>query len=376
MSDTNTGHAILLIDDNAQHLEELYRALELALAGAAAIVRWSPAPDDHPMEVFNRLIDEHPIRLVITDYDLTSQGKLGLFGATVVDWCQLHALPVGDFSRNHISSLAREPNLFELRIPIDTPQIAATFIAHVFDGFVQVRTAVDEKASLMTHRSPAAALADLLNAPHLITQFSQYGVRYGGANASLVDVFQKRVPMSDDGLEDERKRTERQKKVLAYIMGHLLINGVMRFPGPLVNAGALAAFLAVSSEEVAQIGQLFAATRYDGPFGELESYWWTDRVEQLLEGYRHQLANDAAFGSPGAERRALLELALNRAMTRDTACPRCQGKEGGFQCPYTYRAVCQRGDCSVVSNIWIPPGARLARFEREFYDEWAPILGM
>lgn len=362
--------AILIIDDKEDFLCELEAELKSRLNDESQILTWVPRKADLPIERFERLLNENDIRLVVTDYDLTEQGQLGFFGATVVDWCQIRGIPVGDFSRGNASSLAQEPNLFELRVPVESNDAAANYVAAVFRGFTAIRDAIDADESLLSQRSPAAALALMLGAKGLEGQFSQYGIRYGGANSALIDRFSETAP--------EHLKPPREKKaaLLTYIMGHLLRNAVLRFPGPIMTGEALAAYLAVDRADEPKYLETFASTRYTGPFSELDSYYWTRKVDEVLSTFDSLVSEEDQFVSTGAYNRARLEAGLETKLARSTDCTRCGGLEGGFLCPFTRRTVCQRSDCSVVSNVWIPAGARLSRFERDFYDEWAPILGM
>lgn len=361
---------ILLIDDNEEFLGELETELKSRLKEVALIVTWVPRKDDFPSQTFEKLLDDNDIRLVVTDYDLTKQGQLGFFGATVVDWCQNRGIPVGDFSRGNASSLAQEPNLFELRVPVDSNDAAADYVAAVFRGFTGIRDAIDANDTLLSQRSPAAALALLLGAKGLESQFSQYGIRYGGANSALIDRVSETAP------EHLKPAKEKKAALLAYIMGHLLRNAVLRFPGPILTGEALAAYLAVDQAVESRYLPAFASARYVGPFAELDDYYWTRQVDEVLSGYDDKVPENDQFASTGSYNRARIEAGLGVKLTLSTACGRCDGTEGGFLCPFTHRTVCQRPDCSVVSNVWIPAGARLSRFERDFYDEWAPILGM
>jgi len=98
-----------------------------------------------------------------------------------------------------------------------------------------------------------------------------------------------------------------------------------------------------------------------------------DKVQAVLEGLE---AGEAAENATvGEMNRAALEKQLGAVLPRH-GCTRCQGQNGGFYCPFTKRAVCLRSDCSVGSNGWIPPGARLCRIEKDYFDEWSPLLGL
>lgn len=365
--------SILLIDDDESWLDELAVSLDARLTGQdISILKWVPRLNSDPMVVFESFLSNHDVRLVVTDYDLTSQGQLGFFGATVVDWCQAQAVPVADFSRYNASSLAKEPNLFELRVPVASHEMAAAYIATVSGGFLAIRSAIDEDPSLLNQRSPAAALTKLLEMQGQTGQFSQYGIRYGGANSALIDWF--RATASPDVEPSIEKRT----KLLAYIMGHLLMNAILRFPGPLLDRRALAAYLAVDPHAYDQIEQIVMAARYGGPFADLHRgpFFWTEKVDDILQRGEEQIDPNESLSSPGKHNRRLAEILLQRGLPLDGRCTRCEGDDGGFLCPFSDRTVCQRADCSVISNVWIPAGARLSRFERDFYEEWAPILGM
>ena len=225
---------ILLIDDNEKFLHELETELGMRLAEEATILTWVPQADDKsPSQTFKNYVDQNDIRLVVTDYDLTERGQLGFFGATVVDWCQNRSIPVGDFSRGNASSLAQEPNLFELRVPVSSPEAAADFVAAMFRGFTAIRHKIDADDTLLSQRSPAAALSRMLGAKGMESQFSQYGIRYGGANSALIDSVSKTIS------EDVRPTKNDKAVLLSYIMGHLLQNAVLRFPGPIMSAEAL-----------------------------------------------------------------------------------------------------------------------------------------
>lgn len=361
--------AILLIDDQPQYVDPLTNKLREYLRETAEVVAWTPDRTSQPLQQFEQLLATHDVRLVVTDYDLT-QGQLGFFGSSVVDWCQKRAIPVGDFSRGHASSLAQEPNMFELRVPIASDSVAVHHIADLFRGFVAIRDALDRTPSLMQRRSPAAVIAALLGESQLESQFAQYAIRYGGANSSLFDSIASTA--SPDVLPTPQKVAD----LLTYITGHLLVNAILRFPGPILDEEALCAYLAIDRDAAPNYEALFRGAAYEGPFGGLKSFRWTHLVDEILGRSDDRISDDEEFNSSGAHNRRRLEIALGYALPRPTSCVRCNGTEGGFFCPFTKRPVCQRADCSVVSNAWIPAGARLARFEKEFYEEWSPILGM
>ena len=364
--------SILLIDDRPALLDEMQEHLAAALGAEHVEIRqWVPERDstDTPIrETFDALIVPGTT-LVVTDHDLTQKGATGLFGSTIVSWCQQKLIPVGDFSRGNNPTLPREPNLFELRVPT-TPRDGATFVATAFRGFTEIARAVGDPkhdaASAQT--SPAAALAAVLGRPHLGYAFALYMSRLGAANGALVERIRALVA----GTVPEPAEKAR---LLTYVLGHVLLNAVLRFPGPILSVPALCAYVGTSETEAGPLQRVFKKARYMGPFGADAAYFWREQVDEIINRKGAQLS-DSGIDDFGSFNRAAVEAAVKRDLAPH-GCDRegCGGKRGGFWCPFTRRAVCLRADCSVPSSSWIPEGAEVARVERVFHDEWAPLLG-
>jgi hypothetical protein len=360
--------SLLLIDDDETLLENLAAQLRGRLANTAEVRTWAPTIDDaDPRAAFDNLVDADT-SLVVTDYDLTRAGQTGLFGTSVVGWCQSRSIPVGDFSRGHPGELPEQPDLFEVRVPTD-PQQAVAYIATLFRGFTRIEAALRDRPELLALNSPASVVAGVLEASSEESQFALYGVRLGTASGALLG------KVSAAAQTDGEPTNEDKIKLLTYIVGHLLLNAVLRFPGPILSTKALQGYLATNEASAGDVQALFRAARYAGPFSELDNYFWFSRLNDVLDPLVQSLPEDTSAETQGEINRRAVELALGRNLHRH-ACPRCQGVNGGFYCPFTKSTVCVRTDCSVGSNSWIPPGAKLCRIEREFFDEWAPILGL
>ena len=160
----------------------------------------------------------------------------------------------------------------------------------------------------------------------------------------------------------------------AYILGHVLFNAVLRYPGPILNALDLCSYLALADEASSKITPLFKEAAYTGPFSNLGQHFWRDRTDNLIEKWA-EMAEAAYTGHLPSYRRAVVEEKLGGAALARHRCLRCHGERGGYRCPYTRVTVCERSDCSVGSSGWIPQRADLSRVERTFYDETAPMLG-
>jgi hypothetical protein len=117
--------------------------------------------------------------------------------------------------------------------------------------------------------------------------------------------------------------------------------------------------------------RLFGEAAYDGPFSDPGAYFQRRLVDRQIDS----LAGD--FGDEPDEPDQYTRLVVERALgsVQPHGCSRCGGTRGGYWCPFTRRAVCNRSDCSVASNAWIPHGATLCRVEHDYFEELAPLLG-
>ncbi|NWE53816.1 hypothetical protein [Brevundimonas sp. P7753] len=360
--------SILLIDDNEQLLASLSAKLRERLGNEPVeIALWTPATvDEDPEASFKNRIDEKTV-LVVTDYDLTSKGLRGLFGVSIVAWSQMAAVPVGDFSRGHRDSLPKEPNLFALKVP-NNDEDGATFIAAIYAGFRDLASGLDAQPDLLKDkRSLAGVLAALMGRPHLESQFALYMSRLGAANAGLIERLRT---MNADGGDD----LQPMQKLMTYILGHVLANSILKFPGPILSDNALAAYCATSNNESDALAELFHDARYGGPFSQVGRFYWREDVDGIIDAMSADVAVDGGAGFADFNR-AVVQARLARVLAVHE-CGRCGGEKGGFWCPFTKRPVCERADCSVPSSSWIPQGAQLTRVERDFYEELAPLMGL
>lgn len=353
--------SILFIDDSESTLTHLTNAVKELLSDDQVKVRsWAPkAEDGDPSRKFASLVDPST-KLVVTDLDLTSRGQTGLFGHTIVEWCQNIPVPVADYSRKNLGELPAPPELFEL--PVTDPNRAAQFIVSLFDGFRAIERRIGSDPSLLQARSPAGVLASILDRPEAETHFAPYVGHLAAAGGAVARLAHG---------HDRSAETINKESVLGYLIGHLLYNGILRYPGPILSAAALNSYVAGDVVGNVEAVSLFDEARYTGPFSSYDSYWWLEEVEGVLQA----LGVDRDSGETmGEVHRAAIERKIQQPLARHD-CTRCRGVNGGYYCPLTNRTVCLKGDCSVGANSFIPSGATLCRIERTFFDEWAPIVG-
>ena len=355
---------IVLIDDDASVLDGLYDAVAARLPGVS-ISAWKPDVKDNVADAFKRHVDDGETILVATDYDLTG-GLRGLFGATIVSWCQQLAIPVGDFSRRTPELRLRETDLFELRIP-PNDEDGAKYIAAAYHGFTELAAAISELDLDPGTTSLAKYLAHALQRRHLESDFALYMARLGHGGTAVA----RRIIGSHSVTSTGERSSE---AAISYTLGHYLANVIVRFAGPLLGIDALCAYVGASTEEDAQLAEMFEEARYEGPFSGLDQLFWRESVDAVLENFFDSVTD--SDDDIGTFHRAAVEAALGRSLAPH-GCDRdgCGGKRGGFHCPFTNRPVCVRSDCSVAGSGWIPSGATSSRVEREHHDEWAPLLG-
>ena len=351
------SHAILLIDDDQEKLQ-----------GLAARVRdrdlkWLKCENGIRARTrIRRLRSSEKVGedtvLVVTDYDLTTAVK-GLFGHSVVAWCRNQFIPVGDFSRGHRDALSTEPDLFELRVP-RVEADAVDYIVRIFDGFRRIRAGIEAHPEVAEcgAKSSAGARHAARSREDLESQLGPYLSRPGLFNSFLLDTLRGGTQGKGDETAAEKVR------LLTYILGHVLVNAVLKYPGPILAGGPLCAYLAASPKDSEKVAGLFRRARYTGPFDGGETLYWGDEVDVVIEEMASEFeVEDAEYKSFGEYRRAVVGKALGGSLAKHD-CDRCDGEKGGFWCPFTRRAVCERGDCSSTSSSWVPFGAYACRVER------------
>ena len=348
-----TGH-IAIIDDKPDELAHLAEGIR-TLAPALKIETVFPEQRRFQAQLAD-VLKSKPT-LVASDRDLTEAVDL-LFGSFVVDECERHLVPIVQYTRRQIEADIAPRSVFSLRLgPVreQWPRLLAALAS----GFDLVRQRVHSIEALERARGLGEVLAHVVGRDASELELAKYATRLGRATESFRQASPSTPQAHREFLEDH----------LTYLCGHLLINSVLAFPGPLVSKEALAGYFAVHGTEVDALAEDLASARYTGPFDSFDAYFWRDTLDEWVASHAAEVHDDL-----GHERRAAAQLAIGRDLRRHD-CDRCQGDLGGFWCPSTRRPVCLRADCSVDTDAWVPAGASLCRTERDFYDMFSPVVG-
>jgi hypothetical protein len=356
----NEVRDVLVIDDEAERLETLATSLRVVLGDGIGVRTWLPeVGQEAPLERFDREV-RAGLALIVTDDDLT-KSRLGILGSSVTTWAQDKFIPVCNFSRKPERRLPRERNFFELRVPPqrDDENVRAEYIERIYRGFEHIRQYIGEA----DHGRPIAELlAGAMGLPQLSDDVAPFLMSIASANSSLMQAV-----LVEQGRPSDNERVD----LLTFIFGHVLVNAVLEFPGPILSRRTLTAYCGVSEQMDDQMAHLFAEASYDGPFSMPSMYFQRRLVDRRIDELAKELTD--APDEPDEYARAAVEQAIGSLLPH--GCHRCGGTRGGYWCPFTQRAVCTRIDCSVVSNTWIPRGATLCRVEHDYFEELAPLLG-
>ena len=361
---------ILLIDDEPEKIRTLEKNLKKELEGDRVEVNlWIPELDSEPEEYFAD-INKGNTELVITDYDLTKKGLRGFQGSNVRNWCQEKLIPVADFTRGKHTSLPDEPDLFGMRVPTTSEEDALKFIIGIYRGFTKIRVESSRLLEETPSTSISAITARVLGRPELEPNLSLYFSRLASS---------KPWPRKQLQSFAESHKGNHQSVVadlLSYIIGHVIQNLILAFPGPLMNLPVLGAYLSILKPDANKFTEKTELATYTGPFCELEPYYWRSDVDTKIDELIDNTDKTLPDGLERLNRFAVEVVLGNEAGFHDCDRDGCKGKLGGFWCPFTKRPVCSRNDCSEPNTAWIPDGADLCRVERVFFDEFAPLLGL
>ncbi len=352
---------ILIIDDEPDRLAALERDVR-ALTSTLEVRTWAPEKSDGDPGATFAVKASGDVGFVVTDHDLTKNGPPGLLGTSIATWCLDRYLPMCYFTRRVEVRLPRERSIFEFRISFDADERErAREIVRLAHGFQDVR---ERLASGPAEGSMSDQLAGIFGRPILSNDLAPY---FSGIGLAHSQILQDLASTDFAG----EANTSARASIQAFVLGHILANAVLEFPGPILNTAQLNAYCGTDSKEYHRVSILFEKAAYVGPFSQFDGYFYRDRVDAVLDAMSGEIEGD----DPDTYGRLVVEGQVGTLPPHECERIDCHGTRGGFWCPFTGRTVCGRQDCSVASTSWIPRGAVVCRVERDYFDEHAPLLG-
>ena len=356
-----TTENVLLIDDNSKYLGNINHALGKILEPQGIRINaWNPVQNDgNPAKVIKNYLKEDPV-MVITDYDLSNEGLTGFYGPTIVHWCKSQLVPVGEYSPVSKFGYLEQPNLFDISVPRDH-KVAPAHIASIVDGFISIRKFIEENSGLLKEKlSLSRILALLLGRDHLHLKFSPY--------IENIELASNNIILFMNGTKNVS--VQKLQVITTYIIGHVLLNSILKFPGPIISKQSLCSYLSVDSDNYSELEVVFNRALYQGPFCNIGPFFWREDIDNImLENSNDILGN---FEEVGTFNQAILQKL--GVKVKPFKCNKCKGKNGGYFCPYTKKTVCELENCSVTSSTWIPRGFNICRIDKDFFESWRPLL--
>lgn len=317
------------------------------------------AIEDQLVAQLGAIRHEYAIDIVLLDTDISKLGN-GISQAACRTACQDLGLPVARYTKKHsetqISHLKYLQRLaVEGASAIWVPnKMTKDDLSHsgilpwirgISDGFRLLKSHLDKNPDLLKQSlGPAGILSGALNRSSL--------------RADLLGYTAQNFFFFSPSSDDERSSVQNSNQ-LATRLGYWLYNYVLAFPGPILNAKAAAAFLNISPQvfDEPKLRALLATARYAGPFGEVEDYFWTEDLLEILEANDGDIANVPE----------LKGLAFTRI---DAENP----ESSAYYCLLAREPI-KRSEASPVPD-WVPSGAQVARISQDLYDELGPLLSI
>lgn len=356
---TDTDRRVLIFEDTDEQYELISEPLAHFLEGEGIqIERFGGFEDGEVPEgeasdiTLEAITEPSPPSLVVLDWVLTKL-PVGVRREHVkvaceeahVPLCVYHREPGGQFT--HSQRLKQWDEQVIKIDPKDDPADVAEQCASLVKSFVGIHRHL-ERAEDGHLKS---ALQEILRAPPAAeSQLDQYS--WGRSEAVTI--------------ARETEAMDRPRAASTFV-GYWIYNQLLRFPGVLLNARALASYLGIDSDALEgrpEVKAEFRDAQYEGPFSEIRERWWTPGIDEIRGEYTEPDDDSLADGPELAERMGFedVEPALCVA-----------GHEGaGFYCILTDQPVCK--EHSIRPRGWIPIGASRARIYEEEFERMRPWM--
>lgn len=346
---------IVLFEDTEEQAQALVKALEKKIVGGDIVLHFR-APggqegtfEDQLSQLLN--VGEYAgATLVVADRDLSKTSELiGLSESSVRRAADGLGIPECSYERNDLSTGAFDEQreaCISVSISEGFEKCADQIIA-IENGFAEIRAKLPEQLKLTSKKSPGRLLAGILGKPEYAEKISLYAA---GDQNRLVDV-----------LRIGKSTGESRLAQTTCLLGYWLWDSILRFPGVVLNATSAASYLNITDDAFqGDVRELFAATRYEGPFaaaaGEL---WWRGLLDDLIAT------------AQSADGREYASTRLGREVVQSQCCED-PTQPAGYYCMLSHKPVSLKNSHPGLS--WFPRGADLARVSNSQHEELGPWL--
>ncbi len=365
-------NTVLLFEDNQTIRDSFSQALRdrLYSLGAELIVvdetelnkHVSTEQDDQTFEaiILNMLQHYGNVALVIADRDL-SQLQNGFSEASISRVCEVMKVPVALYARVNNSSQTRQ-RVFnvenrldltsEFRIVLDANNLAKesvdSFISQICDiysGFQSIERFLANLTMDELRKGAFGCISQMLEREEYLfdlKRFSSGNTGFFSANKIDASKWQQ--------LSDNDEKTRFMRRSMIYFIGYWLHESLLKYPGVLGNATAVASYLNISEADFLrpEVQDVFISAEYKGPFSSNRNkQWWISDLDKMIYV---QGANDGmAF------------LAERQIKVEPCYCSIDQSKKAGYFCIFTEKPVSKAHSVGSAELPWIPKGAKLSR---------------
>ena len=294
------------------------------------------------------------IDLIVTDVNLSEIASYeGLSAEVVGEVGRRLFIPVCVYSRNVPSDFQRIQESVDARIKLSSnPQSPEMLkeIAALYNGFMTISRLYNKLSRKQRTQTLSQTLVTILDKPHYVDRVSLYGL----GNQAFLEL----TPMNDKAIKSDVR-----SKNIPYLLGRWLLGSIMKFPGLLVNEIAAASHLNISLHDFKNpnVKRLFKSAKYEGPFHQLQEFWWRYELDATVERAKSTRGLDLVRKKVGAG-------------IKPCKCSVDPTLDAGYYCIVNHVPVSLNKSTSEIS--WIPKGADLARVSIPVYNKLKPWIGI
>ncbi len=243
----------------------------------------------------DKILKINPI-LEVTNYGFPD-GLKNIYGPAVVNICKANLIPVGKYSKHVDNDFIENPNLFDIIIPYKSDNLA-TYIAHIYDGFKMIQEHLNLNPQISDYE---------MNLPKIMTNIVRRDNMYNDFfwyTKNITDNNLAKYMTENSNFSGKSKKTL-IKYILVYVIGHIFLNSVLKYPGPILSEDALCSYLSIKKPAPDALQKLFSGAKYKGPFCKLNRFYWRRDVDIIMYSKGKNLNRN--YPREGAFNRAVLE---------------------------------------------------------------------